>query len=53
MPNIALALSGGNYRATLFNAAALEVFDARNRTSVSHGLGGLLQSSTYMSALSG
>ncbi|KAI1783772.1 lysophospholipase [Ganoderma leucocontextum] len=53
MPSIALALSGGNFRAALFNAAALEAFDSRNSSSVSKGLGGLLQSSTYMSALSG
>ena len=52
-PSIALALSGGNFRAALFNAAALEAFDSRNGTSISKGLDGLLQSSTYMSALSG
>ena len=53
LPTIALSLSGGNFRAALFNAAALEAFDSRNASSVSKGLGGLLQSSTYMSALSG
>ncbi|KDQ10745.1 hypothetical protein BOTBODRAFT_115259 [Botryobasidium botryosum FD-172 SS1] len=53
LPNLAISLSGGNFRAALFNAAALHAFDSRNSTSVSKGLGGLLQASTYMSALSG
>ncbi|KAL6305632.1 lysophospholipase [Sparassis latifolia] len=53
VPTIALSLSGGGYRASLFNAASLHAFDARNATSVASGLGGLLQSATYMTALSG
>ena len=53
IPSIALAFSGGNFRAALFNAASLEAFDSRNNTSVKQGLGGLLQSSTYLSSLSG
>ncbi|CCM01454.1 uncharacterized protein FIBRA_03507 [Fibroporia radiculosa] len=53
MPNFGIAMSGGNLRAALFNAAALNAFDDRNETSVARGLGGLLQSSTYMTALSG
>ena len=35
------------------HSSSLEVFDVRNSASVQIGLGGLLQSSTYMSALSG
>ncbi|PCH34376.1 lysophospholipase [Wolfiporia cocos MD-104 SS10] len=53
IPKLAVSLSGGNFRAAMFNVAALEAFDDRNSTSVSNGLGGLLQSSTYMTALSG
>ncbi|CCM03811.1 uncharacterized protein FIBRA_05960 [Fibroporia radiculosa] len=53
MPNVGLSLSGGDLRAALFNVAALHAFDSRNETSVAMGLGGLLQSSTYITALSG
>lgn len=54
LPNIALAFSGGGYRALLNGAGALAAFDDRttNGTSAGH-LGGLLQASTYVSALSG
>lgn len=52
-PVIALALSGGGERASLFDAALINVFDHRNSTSVAAGFGGLLQGSAYMSALSG
>ncbi|RDW68877.1 Lysophospholipase [Aspergillus mulundensis] len=53
-PNIAVALSGGGYRAMTNGAGALKAFDARteNATATGH-LGGLLQSSTYVSGLSG
>jgi lysophospholipase len=54
LPNIALAFSGGGYRALLNGAGALAAFDDRTRNSTSSGhLGGLLQSATYVSALSG
>jgi lysophospholipase len=54
LPNIALAFSGGGYRALLNGAGALAAFDSRTRNSTSSGhLGGLLQSATYVSALSG
>jgi lysophospholipase len=54
LPNIALAFSGGGYRALLNGAGALAAFDNRTRNSTSSGhLGGLLQSATYVSALSG
>ncbi|KAL4908707.1 hypothetical protein BDW74DRAFT_187287 [Aspergillus multicolor] len=54
IPNIAVALSGGGYRAMTNGAGALKAFDARteNATATGH-LGGLLQSSTYVSGLSG
>ncbi|ODV79635.1 uncharacterized protein CANTADRAFT_25559 [Suhomyces tanzawaensis NRRL Y-17324] len=52
--SIALAFSGGGYRAMLSGAGQLAALD--NRTdfgSNATGLGGLLQSSNYISALSG
>jgi lysophospholipase len=54
LPNVAIAFSGGGYSAMLNAAGVLAAFDSRtsNSTSVGH-LGGLLQSSTYVSALSG
>lgn len=54
LPNIALAFSGGGYRALLNGAGALAAFDNRttNATNAGH-LGGLLQASTYTAALSG
>ena len=54
LPNIALAISGGGYRALLNGAGALAAFDSRTPNSTNPGqLGGLLQASTYISALSG
>lgn len=54
LPNIAISFSGGGYRALLNGAGALAAFDNRTRNATSSGhLGGLLQSSTYVSALSG
>jgi lysophospholipase len=54
MPNIALAFSGGGYRALLNGAGAMAAFDSRTPGSLDKGgLGGILQSSTYVSGLSG
>ncbi|CAA9956522.1 hypothetical protein CFE70_000125 [Pyrenophora teres f. teres 0-1] len=54
LPNIAISFSGGGYRALLNGAGALSAFDSRTSNSTSAGhLGGLLQASTYVSALSG
>jgi lysophospholipase len=54
IPVVSLAMSGGGYRALLTGAGALAAFDDRTRTSTEPGhLGGLLQSSTYVSGLSG
>lgn len=54
LPNVALAFSGGGYRALLNGAGALAAFDSRTPGSENNGqLGGLLQASTYVSALSG
>lgn len=54
IPNIGVAMSGGGYRALLNGAGALAAFDSRTANSTSKGhLGGLLQSTTYLSGLSG
>ena len=54
LPNIGVAVSGGGYRAMLNGAGVIEAFDSRTPNSTSTGqLGGLLQSATYLSALSG
>lgn len=54
LPNIGISLSGGGYRAMLNGAGVVEAFDSRTPNSTSAGqLGGLLQASTYLSALSG
>ena len=54
LPNIALAFSGGGYRAMLNGAGALKAFDSRTVNTTGPGqLGGLLQSATYVAGLSG
>lgn len=54
LPNIGIALSGGGYRAMLNGAGVVEAFDSRTPGSTDEGgLGGLLQSSTYLAGLSG
>ena len=54
LPNIAIAFSGGGYRAMLNGAGALQAFDDREAAGTVPGhLGGLLQASTYVAGLSG
>ncbi|KAL4922554.1 lysophospholipase catalytic domain-containing protein [Aspergillus aurantiobrunneus] len=54
LPNIGIAVSGGGYRALMNGAGAIKAFDSRTDNSTSEGqLGGLLQSATYLSGLSG
>ncbi|TLS28385.1 hypothetical protein PpBr36_01928 [Pyricularia pennisetigena] len=54
LPNIALAFSGGGYRALLNGAGFIKAADDRTPgTTEPGGIGGLLQASTYMSGLSG
>ncbi|KAL7907734.1 lysophospholipase catalytic domain-containing protein [Trichoderma velutinum] len=54
LPNIGLAVSGGGYRAMLNGAGAIAAWDSRSPGSNATGaLGGLLQSATYLSGLSG
>ncbi|EXJ79295.1 lysophospholipase [Capronia epimyces CBS 606.96] len=54
LPNIGIAVSGGGWRALMNGAGAIKAFDSRtdNNTGTGH-LGGLLQSATYLSGLSG
>ncbi|KAK4167820.1 lysophospholipase catalytic domain-containing protein [Cladorrhinum sp. PSN259] len=54
VPRIGIAVSGGGYRALMNGAGALSAFDSRTANSTSPGgLGGVLQSATYLSGLSG
>ncbi|CAL5873637.1 uncharacterized protein PFLUO_LOCUS7919 [Penicillium psychrofluorescens] len=54
LPNIGIAVSGGGYRAMLNGAGAIKAFDSRTENATTSGhLGGLLQSATYVSGLSG
>lgn len=51
--NIGLAFSGGGYRAMLNGAGQISALDNRTSGAEDHGLGGLLQSTTYLAGLSG
>lgn len=51
--NLALAFSGGGDRAMLNAAGAIAALDNRTTGANEHGLGGLLQSATYIAGLSG
>ena len=54
LPNVAIAFSGGGYRACLNGGGALQAFDSREADGSAAGhLGGLLQSATYVAGLSG
>ncbi|KAJ5564958.1 hypothetical protein N7513_001200 [Penicillium frequentans] len=54
LPNIAIAASGGGYRAMLNGAGGIKAFDSRVKNATASGhLGGLLQSATYVAGLSG
>jgi lysophospholipase len=54
LPNIGIAVSGGGYRALMNGGGALKAFDSRTEGANQQGhLGGLLQSATYLSGLSG
>ncbi|KAI5965456.1 plb1 [Candida theae] len=50
---IGLAFSGGGYRAMLCGAGQLLATDDRFEDANEHGVGGLLQSATYLTGLSG
>ena len=51
LPNLGIAFSGGGYRAMLTGGGVLKSFDSRETST--GGLGGLLQSSTYVAGSSG
>lgn len=54
LPNIGIAVSGGGYRALMNGAGILTGMDSRTSGSTGPGgLGGLLQSATYLTGLSG
>ena len=53
LPTLGIATSGGGYRAALFGSGVLNALDGRNATAVEAGTGGLLQSASYLSGLSG
>lgn len=54
LPNVAIAASGGGYRACLNGGGAIQAFDGREvNPTLSRHLGGLLQSATYLAGLSG
>ncbi|KAJ6036154.1 lysophospholipase 1 [Penicillium herquei] len=54
LPTIGFAISGGGLAAALNGAGAFKAFDSRTEGTLDKGqLGGLLQSATYFSALSG
>lgn len=54
MPNIAIAVSGGGYRALMYGAGVISAFDDQTKNSTLPGhIGGILQASTYLSGLSG
>lgn len=52
-PRVAVACSGGGYRAMLSGAGMLAAMDNRTNGANEHGLGGLLQATTYLAGLSG
>ncbi|OBT98654.1 Lysophospholipase 1 [Pseudogymnoascus verrucosus] len=54
LPNIGIAISGGGYRALMYGAGFLAAADSRTVNATGKGgIGGLLQSATYLSGLSG
>ncbi|OIW26014.1 lysophospholipase [Coniochaeta ligniaria NRRL 30616] len=54
LPNIAIAVSGGGYRALMNGAGFLKAADNRvDGTTAAGGIGGLLQATTYLAGLSG
>lgn len=53
VPRVGIAASGGGYRAMFGSAGMVAAMDNRTRGANEMGLGGLLQSATYLSALSG
>lgn len=53
LPKIGIAISGGGYRSMLTGAGILSAMDNRTTNSTINGLGGLLQSTSYIAGVSG
>ncbi|CAB4254187.1 similar to Saccharomyces cerevisiae YOL011W PLB3 Phospholipase B (lysophospholipase) involved in phospholipid metabolism [Maudiozyma barnettii] len=53
VPKIGIAISGGGYRSMLTGAGVLAAMDDRTINSTINGLGGLLQSTSYIAGVSG
>ncbi|KAG0669664.1 Lysophospholipase 1 [Maudiozyma exigua] len=53
VPRVAIAASGGGYSATFGDAGMVAAMDDRTDGANEHGLGGLLQGTTYLAAISG
>ncbi|KAF7979185.1 hypothetical protein HWV62_43467 [Athelia sp. TMB] len=53
LPNVAMAVSGGGFRAMLTGGGILSGFDNRNSSAVAAGTGGILQLANYAAGLSG
>lgn len=53
IPKIGIATSGGGYTAMFTGAGMISALDERTTGANDHGLGGILQSSLYLSGLSG
>ncbi|KAH9822303.1 lysophospholipase catalytic domain-containing protein [Melampsora americana] len=53
LPRMSFAIAGGAYRGAIFAAAVMNVFDGKNVTSASSGLGGVLNAADYITGLSG
>ncbi|SMN18907.1 similar to Saccharomyces cerevisiae YOL011W PLB3 Phospholipase B (lysophospholipase) involved in phospholipid metabolism [Maudiozyma saulgeensis] len=53
VPKIGIAISGGGYRSMLTGAGILSAMDDRTINSTVNGLGGLLQSTSYIAGVSG
>ena len=52
LPVIGITLAGGGLRASIVTAGFLKAFDAREEASTERGIGGLLQSASYLTGLS-
>lgn len=52
-PTVGIAVSGGGYRAMFVGAGMIAAMDNRTIGADEHGLGGVLQGSTYLAGLSG
>ena len=52
LPVIGISMAGGGLRASIVTAGFLKAFDTREGESTERGIGGLLQSASYLTGLS-